>query len=210
MGSVLEKTKKTRLIILLSLIVIVIVVFILSLVNKTSQVKVTNPLEDNTINTKTQIPDENELLSTPTEIETPTNPKTTTEASQSAIKTPTPEPALNEVEGSGAILDVNPAFLNFGPEVTNLSINIINIGKDPLVWNIAPECPEGIYIDPAGGIVEEDPNILNVYVDRSLFKSGITECYLYIYSDEGNKAISVTVEVEESAVPTDSIEVEDL
>ncbi|MBD3363515.1 hypothetical protein GF362_07405 [Candidatus Dojkabacteria bacterium] len=111
--------------------------------------------------------------------------------------TPTPTETPSPTESQGPILEVVPTFLDFGLTDDVKQVTISNIGDGPLVWNLIPECPEGIFAEPPTGVVDPDPNILEVYIFRDMLPPGNTSCYLYIMSDGGEEAVSVNVEVEE-------------
>ncbi len=113
--------------------------------------------------------------------------------------------------GSGssakAILDVNPASLDFGtrtvPTQVNMNVTVANTGTQTLNWSVDTGNASWLKLSSSSGKIQPGglPQILSVTADTTQLAAGNHSAMLNIKSDGGNKQVAITVVVK-GATPT--------
>ena len=113
--------------------------------------------------------------------------------------------------GSGssakAILDVNPASLDFGtrivPAQVNMNVTVANTGTQTLNWSADTGNASWLKLSSSSGKIQPGglPQILSVTADTTQLAAGNHSAMLNIKSNGGNKQVAITVVVK-GATPT--------
>lgn len=95
---------------------------------------------------------------------------------------------------SQPVLEVNPASLDFGSEVTILTFAIANSGNGTLSWNISVD-QDWILVNPTSGSTTAETDAIEVTVNRDYLKAGFHEGHIEVTSTGGDCTVYVQLEV---------------
>jgi len=97
------------------------------------------------------------------------------------------------------ILNVNPASLDFGADLTTLNVDITNSGGGTLSWNIGTptyyQGSEWLTVFPSAGTTSTETDTITITVDRTGLLSGNYNAQIPVNSNGGIKYIDVTMDV---------------
>ena len=92
-----------------------------------------------------------------------------------------------------SILEISPTVLDFGSTTASLDFQIINTGKDPLVWTLSTDKNWIVLSRTTGTTIQTD--FITVSVERTLLSPGTYSGQISITSNGGSKKITVNLTV---------------
>lgn len=94
----------------------------------------------------------------------------------------------------GPEISLSTESLDFGENITNLPIDIHNIGSGELKWSVS-ENVEWISVNPISGTTLAESDVITIIVDRSSLLQGDYSQNINITSDGGSKTIHISAGV---------------
>lgn len=106
------------------------------------------------------------------------------------------EPRKGDVQlyPNSPILSASVSSIDFGSNLTLISIEVINIGQGDLEWTIHEDVA-WVSVDPLNGIVSNEIDYINVSIDRTGLETGPYHQAISINSVGGNISITITMHV---------------
>ncbi|MBN2667607.1 MAG: carboxypeptidase regulatory-like domain-containing protein [Bacteroidales bacterium] len=93
------------------------------------------------------------------------------------------------------IFHISQTSLDFGSNLTMLPVEITNIGKGELEWEVIEDV-DWISVNPASGVTQRETDNIIISVDRSNLTAGTYSQNITVTSNGGNSIITINITVQ--------------